>query len=215
MWSKLTRKRDREAHTRTISSVVMSETTHRGAQPLAGGYPAASGGVGVARKTGEAARWTGPSSPHKLKMASSFSKLAMVVMMLSALCCGVSSQGHVQETIGQTLQGESTVNRRAARLVGRGGRPGLRVRPFVFIFRHTCEGERCPLRARAFFFFFFFFGFPGQPRAVTGHRGHDTVLHDIGVRRLFLAFGSERCDMTCASLGSDFSRARRVGTAHG
>lgn len=41
------------------------------------------------------------------------STLAVAVVMLSVLCVGVSSQGHVQETIGQTLQGESFKSRHA------------------------------------------------------------------------------------------------------
>lgn len=84
------------------------------AQPLTGSNPAASGGVDVARRKTEkavaASRWTAvPSSRTTTEMPSGSSKVALVVMLLSALCCDVSSQGHVQETIGQTLQGERRV----------------------------------------------------------------------------------------------------------
>ena len=78
----------------------------RGAQPRRGGYPAVSGGgvVGVAsttRTAGGALSSLSTFSSKKMKLAAT-----LVLVMLSATCCGVSSQGHVQETIGQTLQGE-------------------------------------------------------------------------------------------------------------
>ena len=95
---------------RSLDIMREAASRSRGAVPRGVEYPAVSGGgvggvVGMASTTRTAAAGALSSlstfSSKKMKLAAT-----LVLVMLSATCCRVSSQGHVQETIGQTLQGE-------------------------------------------------------------------------------------------------------------